>query len=62
MPSGTNGVVVEVRVFNRHGIGKDEAISIERAEIELAQNDKNAEEEILESNIKAPSKKHLSFC
>jgi DNA-directed RNA polymerase subunit beta len=54
MPSGTNGVVVEVRVFNRHGIEKDErAISIERAEIESVQNDKNAEEEILESNIKA---------
>ncbi len=41
MPSGTNGVVVEVRVFNRHGIEKDErAISIERAEIESVQNDK----------------------
>ncbi|MEY4370845.1 MAG: hypothetical protein RIQ48_561, partial [Pseudomonadota bacterium] len=61
MPSGTNGVVVEVRVFNRHGIEKDErAISIERAEIESVQNDKNAEEEILESNIKARVKSTLS--
>jgi len=60
MPSGTNGVVVEVRVFNRHGIEKDErAISIERAEIESVQNDKNAEEEILESNIKARVKSTL---
>ncbi len=60
MPSGTNGVVVEVRVFNRHGIEKDErAISIERAEIESVQNDKNAEEEILESNIIARVKSTL---
>ena len=60
MPSGTNGVVVEVRVFNRHGIEKDErAISIERAEIESVQNDKNAEEEILESNIKTRVKSTL---
>ncbi len=61
MPSGTNGVVVEVRVFNRHGIEKDErAISIERAEIESVQNDKQAEEEILESNIKARAKSILN--
>ena len=35
MPSGSGGVVVDVRVFNRHGIEKDErSITIERSEIE----------------------------
>ena len=35
MPSGSGGIVVDVRVFNRHGIEKDErSITIERAEIE----------------------------
>ena len=53
MPSGTGGTVVEVRVFNRHGIEKDErALSIEKSEIESVLNDKNAEESILELNIK----------
>jgi len=53
MPSGTPGVVIDVRILNRHGIEKDErALSIERSEIEAVQNDRSAEEEILESNIK----------
>jgi len=53
MPSGSGGVVVDVRVFNRHGIEKDErSITIERAEIEVVQQDKNVEEEILERSIK----------
>ena len=31
-----HGIVVDVRVFNRHGIEKDErSISIERSEIEV---------------------------
>jgi DNA-directed RNA polymerase beta subunit len=35
MPPGTYGTVVEVRVFNRHGVEKDErAMAIEREEIE----------------------------
>ena len=42
-----------MRVFNRHGIEKDErSIAIERAEIELVQEDKKVEEEILNRNIK----------
>ena len=42
MPSGSGGIVVDVRVFNRHGIDKDErSITIERAEIESVQEDKN---------------------
>ena len=53
IPPGSNGMVVDVRVFNRHGIEKDErSTSIERAEIESVQEDKSAEEEILERNIK----------
>ena len=33
--SGTTGTIVEVRVFNRHGVDKDErAMAIEREEIE----------------------------
>jgi len=50
---GSSGIVVDVRVFNRHGIEKDErSTTIERAEIESVQEDKGVEEEILERNIK----------
>ena len=53
MPSGSGGIVVDVRVFNRHGIDKDErSITIERAEIESVQQDKIVEEDILERSIK----------
>jgi len=53
LPSGSSGVVIDVRVFNRHGIDKDErSISIERTGIEVVQEDKKVEEEILNRNIK----------
>jgi len=53
MSRGASGTVVDVRVFNRHGIEKDErSIAIERAEIESVQEDKKVEEEILNRNIK----------
>ena len=53
MSPGGNGIVVDVRVFNRHGIEKDErSTTIERAEIELVHEDKGVEEEILGRNIK----------
>jgi len=53
VPPGSNGIVVDVRVFNRHGIEKDErSTAIERAEIESVQEDKVVEEEILQRNIK----------
>ena len=53
LPSGSAGVVVDVRIFNRHGIEKDErSISIERSEIELVQEDKKVEEEILNRNMR----------
>jgi len=52
MSRGSSGVVIDVRVFNRHGIEKDErSITIERAEIETVQQDKIVEEEILERSI-----------
>ena len=54
MPPGSSGIVVDVKVFNRHGIEKDErSIAIERSEIESVQEDKSVEEEILERNIKS---------
>ncbi len=53
MPSGSGGTVIDVRVFNRHGIDKDErSITIERAEIDLVQQDRIVEEEILNRSIK----------
>ena len=53
MPPGSNGTVIDVRVFNRHGIEKDErSTAIERSEIESVQEDMLAEVEILERNIK----------
>ncbi len=53
LPSGSAGVVIDVRVFNRHGIEKDErSLAIERSEIELVQEDKKVEEEILNRSIK----------
>jgi DNA-directed RNA polymerase subunit beta len=54
LKSGGSGVVIDVRVFNRHGIEKDErSLAIERSEIELVQEDKKVEEEILNRNIRS---------
>ncbi|MBE8220925.1 MAG: DNA-directed RNA polymerase subunit beta, partial [Alphaproteobacteria bacterium] len=51
LPPGTSGTVVEVRVFNRHGIEKDErALAIEREEIEVLAKDRDDELSILERN------------
>ena len=53
LPSGSAGVVIDVRVFNRHGVEKDErSIAIERSEVESVQEDRKVEEEILYRNIK----------
>ena len=61
MPSGSGGTVVDVRVFNRHGIEKDErSIIIERSEIESVQQDKIVEEEILQRSIKQSASSILS--
>ncbi|MEQ1687976.1 MAG: DNA-directed RNA polymerase subunit beta, partial [Sphingopyxis sp.] len=48
LPPGVAGTVVEVRVFNRHGIDKDErAIAIEREGIESLKKDADDERGIL---------------
>ena len=48
MSPGAFGTVVEVRVFNRHGIEKDErAMAIEREEIETLAKDRDDEQAIL---------------
>ncbi|MDF1737300.1 MAG: DNA-directed RNA polymerase subunit beta, partial [Minwuia sp.] len=52
MPPGTSGTVVEVRVFNRHGVDKDErALQIERDEIERLRKDMGDERAIYERSI-----------
>ena len=52
MSPGAFGTVVEVRVFNRHGIEKDErAMSIEREEIETLAKDRDDEQAILDRNV-----------
>jgi DNA-directed RNA polymerase subunit beta len=49
LPPGVAGTVVEVRVFNRHGVDKDErAMAIEREEIERLTKDKDDERAILD--------------
>jgi DNA-directed RNA polymerase subunit beta len=52
MPPGAFGTVVEVRVFNRHGVEKDErAMAIEREEIEALAKDRDDEQAILDRNV-----------
>ena len=52
LPPGTNGSVVDVRVFNRHGIEKDErALAVEREEVERLSIDRDDELSILDRNI-----------
>ena len=51
LPPGVSGTVVEVRVFNRHGVDKDErALAIEREEIERLAKDRDDELAILDRN------------
>ena len=53
LPPGSSGTVVDVKVFNRYGIEKDDrALAIERDEIEKLANDREAELGILNRNIK----------
>ena len=52
LPPGVAGTVVEVRVFNRHGVEKDErAMAIEREEIERLAKDRDDEFAILDRNV-----------
>ena len=49
VPPGVSGTVVDVRVFSRRGVDKDErARAIERAEIERFAKDRDDEKQILE--------------
>ena len=57
---GDYGTVVEVRVFNRHGVEKDErALQIEREEVERLARDRDDELAILDRNIYARLKNTL---
>ncbi|MEW5423371.1 DNA-directed RNA polymerase subunit beta [Amorphus sp. 3PC139-8] len=52
VPPGVQGTIVEVRVFNRHGVEKDErAMAIEREEIERLAKDRDDEQAILDRNV-----------
>ena len=52
LPPGVAGTIVEVRVFNRHGVDKDErALAIERAEIDRLGKDRDDEFAILNRNM-----------
>ena len=54
LPPGVAGTIVEVRVFNRHGVEKDErAMAIEREEIERLAKDRDDELQILDRNVYA---------
>ena len=54
LPPGVAGTIVEVRVFNRHGVDKDErAMAIEREEIENLAKDRDDEMQILDRNVYA---------
>ena len=52
MPPGVKGTIVEIRVFSRRGIEKDErAISIENNQIESIARDRDDELKILEKSF-----------
>ena len=61
LPPGVNGTVVEVRVFSRRGVDKDErALAIEREEIERLAKDHDDERAILERSYRARLRDLLS--
>jgi DNA-directed RNA polymerase subunit beta len=60
LPPGVSGTIVEVRVFSRRGVDKDErALAIERAEIERLAKDRDDERAILERSFAARLKELL---
>jgi DNA-directed RNA polymerase subunit beta len=60
LPPGVSGTIVEVRVFSRRGVDKDErALAIERAEIERLAKDRDDERAILERSFHARLKELL---
>ncbi|HHN66845.1 MAG TPA: DNA-directed RNA polymerase subunit beta, partial [Thermopetrobacter sp.] len=61
LPPGVSGTVVDVRVFNRHGVEKDErALAIEREEIERLAKDRDDELLILNRNTFTRLREFLS--
>ena len=61
LPPGVSGTVVEVRVFSRRGVDKDErALAIERAEIERLAKDRDDEKAILERSFYSRLRNQLS--
>ena len=49
VPPGASGTIVEVRIFSRRGVEKDErALAIERADVNKLAQDRDAEKSILE--------------
>ncbi|MEB3702732.1 DNA-directed RNA polymerase subunit beta [Candidatus Bealeia paramacronuclearis] len=60
VPPGIAGTVVEVRVFSRRGIDKDErSLAIERSEIDRLAGDRDAERSILDRNFYASLQEKL---
>jgi DNA-directed RNA polymerase subunit beta len=60
LPPGVSGTIVEVRVFSRRGVDKDErALAIERAEIERLAKDRDDERAILDRSFGARLKELL---
>jgi len=60
VPPGVSGTIVDVRVFSRRGIDKDErARAIERAEIERFAKDRDDEKQILERGYYGRLKEYL---
>jgi DNA-directed RNA polymerase subunit beta len=60
LPPGVSGTVVDVRVFSRRGVDKDErAMAIERGEISRIVKDRDAETKILERSFFATLKELL---
>jgi DNA-directed RNA polymerase subunit beta len=60
LPPGVSGTIVEVRVFSRRGVDKDErALAIERAEIERLAKDRDDERAIIERSFAARLKELL---
>ena len=63
LPPGDYGTIVEVRVFNRHGVEKDErALQIEREEVERLARDRDDELTILDRNIYARLRSMIEGC
>ncbi|KJS45078.1 MAG: DNA-directed RNA polymerase subunit beta [Rhodospirillaceae bacterium BRH_c57] len=60
LPPGVTGTIVEVRLFNRRGVEKDErSLAIERAEIERLAKDRDDERAILEGSFSQRLKERL---